>query len=347
MKYRSADSSAWPLMMSGVRASSMRMLSTSSTIGEEALALDPLVELDDHVVAQVVEAELVVRAVRDVGGVGLLAGDRAQVDEALVGRREARFEDVRRVVGDHPDADAEEVEDRTHPLRVAPGQVVVDRHDVHAAAGHRVEDRGKRRDEGLALAGAHLGDAALVQDGAADELDVEVAHLRGFASSPRGSSRRPRGARRRGPSGGGRSPPCGGPSSARAGARGRGGASSSSDGSLSRATSRTSARISPNWARICSSDRPSNSASRPLASSTHGWMRRISRSFESTNLEKNRMGREVYGQTGGSPLGGGGEPVSSRSPSRSPRRGSRTSRHPGPARTARSGPSRSGSSPGS
>ena len=36
--------------------------------------------------------------------------------------------------------------------------------------------RGERRDEGLALAGLHLGDLALVEDDAADELDVEVAH---------------------------------------------------------------------------------------------------------------------------------------------------------------------------
>ena len=41
---------------------------------EAALALDPLVELEDHVVAQVVEPELVVRAVRDVRRVRLGPG---------------------------------------------------------------------------------------------------------------------------------------------------------------------------------------------------------------------------------------------------------------------------------
>ena len=75
-----------------------------------------------------------------------------------------------------PTLHAQEVEDRTHPLRVAPGQVVVDGDDVDAAPGQRVEDRRQRRDEGLALAGPHLGDLALVEDGAAHELDVEVAH---------------------------------------------------------------------------------------------------------------------------------------------------------------------------
>ncbi len=36
---------------------------------------------------------------------------------------------------------------------------------------------GQRRDEGLALAGLHLGDLAFVQHRAADELDVEVPHV--------------------------------------------------------------------------------------------------------------------------------------------------------------------------
>ena len=87
-----------------------------------------------------------------------------------------RVVDVRDVVLDDADGQAEAVEDGAHPLRVALGQVVVDGDDVDAAAGHGVERGGERSDEGLALAGPHLGDLALVQDHAADELDVEVAH---------------------------------------------------------------------------------------------------------------------------------------------------------------------------
>jgi hypothetical protein len=89
-------------MISGVRASSMRMLSTSSDDAEVALALDPLFELGDHVVAQVVEAELVVRAVRHVGGVRLAPGDRPQVDQALVVRGVAGLEHER---GEAPASD--------------------------------------------------------------------------------------------------------------------------------------------------------------------------------------------------------------------------------------------------
>ena len=46
-------------MMSGVRASSMRIESTSSTIAV-MLALDVVLEVELHVVAQIVEAEFVV-----------------------------------------------------------------------------------------------------------------------------------------------------------------------------------------------------------------------------------------------------------------------------------------------
>ncbi len=153
---------------------------------EVALALHPLLELDDHVVAQVVEPELVVRAVRHVRGIGIAALDRAEVDEPLVGGRIAGFEDVARVVGDDPDADPEGVEHRTHPLGVAPGEVVVDGHDVNATAGQRIERGRQGRHERLALAGPHLRDPALVEDDAAHQLDVEVVHAEG---SPHGLAR--------------------------------------------------------------------------------------------------------------------------------------------------------------
>ena len=146
---------------------------------ERALPLDPVREVRDHVVAEVVEPELVVRAVGDVGRVGLAARHGTEVDQALVGGRIAGLEHERFVVGDHPEADPEEVEDRAHPLRVAPGEVVVRSDDVDAAAGQRVEGGGERRDEGLALARLHLRDLPLVEDHAAHQLDVEVAHPEG------------------------------------------------------------------------------------------------------------------------------------------------------------------------
>src|SRR5512133_936719 len=128
---------------------------------EVVAALDDAVERDGHVVAQVVEAELGVRAVDDVGRVRLAP---------LVEGHHVRDEG-----GPH----SEGVPDRLRPLGVALGQVVVDRDQVDARAGERIQVERLHGDERLALAGLHLGDVALVQDDAAHLLDVEEADAHG------------------------------------------------------------------------------------------------------------------------------------------------------------------------
>ena len=142
-------------MMSGVRASSIRIESTSSTIANAWLRWTVPSRLDGHVVAQVVEAELGVRPVRDVGGVRL----------APLGERHH--------VLDGADASAELLVDRPRPLGVALREVVVDGHEVDALARERVQVQRLHGDEGLSLAGLHLGDVALVEDDPAHQLDVE------------------------------------------------------------------------------------------------------------------------------------------------------------------------------
>ncbi len=64
--------------------------------------------------------------------------------------------------------------DPAHPLRVALGQVVVDRDDVHALAGQGVQIGSEHTGQRLALTGLHLSDVAEVQRTAAHDLDVEV-----------------------------------------------------------------------------------------------------------------------------------------------------------------------------
>ena len=86
----------------------------------------------------------------------------------------------------------EEAVEPAHPLRVAPGEVVVDRDDVDAFAFERVQVGGQGGDERLAFAGLHLGDLAVVQHHAADELDVEVPHVEHAACRLRGRRRTPR-----------------------------------------------------------------------------------------------------------------------------------------------------------
>ncbi len=126
--------------------------------------LHAILDAELHVVAQVVEAELVVGAVGDVGVVGVLA---------LL---------VVEVVDDHADREAEELVEPAHPLRVAAGQVVVDGDDVNALAFEGVQVGRQGGDQRLAFTGLHFGDLALVQDHAADQLHVEMAHVEDAAA---------------------------------------------------------------------------------------------------------------------------------------------------------------------
>ena len=125
--------------------------------GEGVPALDHVLHAVLHVVAQIVEAELVVGA---VGDVAVVSGLALLVVEA---------------VHDHAGLQPEEAVNLAHPFGIALGEIVVDGDDVDAAAGQRIEIDRKRRHQRLALAGLHLGNLAFVQDHAADQLHVEMA----------------------------------------------------------------------------------------------------------------------------------------------------------------------------
>ena len=131
-------------MISGVRASSIRIEVHLVDDGVVEGPLDHLVARVFHVVAQIVEAELVVGRVADVGaisGAPLLVGQARD---------------------DHPDSEAEEAVDLAHPVGVTPGEIVVDRDDVDALAGQRIEVDREGRHQSLAFAGLHLGDFTAV-----------------------------------------------------------------------------------------------------------------------------------------------------------------------------------------
>ena len=143
---------------------------------ETAPALDAQGHIHHHIIAQIVEAELVVRAVGDVGGVSLVALHAAHVLHPALRRFGVRVEDVRRFMLQYAHGYAEEVKDFAHPLGVPPCQVIVDRNDVNAFAADGVEIRRQRRRQRLAFAGSHFGYLALMQRNPAYELRIEVAH---------------------------------------------------------------------------------------------------------------------------------------------------------------------------
>ena len=121
-------------------------------------ALHAILQIVLHVVAQIIEPEFVVRAVGDVRAVG---GAPLRVIQ---------------IVDDHAHRQPQHLVNRAHPLRVAPGQIIVHRDDVHAFARQRIQVSGKRGDERLSFARLHLGDFALVQHDSADQLHVEMPH---------------------------------------------------------------------------------------------------------------------------------------------------------------------------
>ena len=126
---------------------------------ETQAALDPLACFVDHVVAQVIEAEFVIRAIRDVGGIRFLLRIMRHLRQV------------------HASRQAEPAVQAPHPFGIALREIIVDRDDMHALAGERIEVRGQRGHERLAFAGAHFSDFAVMQNHAADELDIEVTHF--------------------------------------------------------------------------------------------------------------------------------------------------------------------------
>ncbi len=83
---------------------------------------------------------------------------------------------------DDADGEAEKAVDLAHPFSITLGEIIIDGHDVDAAAGKRVQVCGKCSDESLAFAGLHLGDLALMKNTSADQLHVKVAHAHDAAA---------------------------------------------------------------------------------------------------------------------------------------------------------------------
>ena len=106
--------------------------------GEVEFALHTVCGFVDHVVAEVVKAEFVVRAVGDVSAISRLlfiTWHLWQVDTH---------------------SQAQPVVQARHPLRIATGQVVVHRHHVHALPGEGVEVHRQCGGQSFAFTRAHF-----------------------------------------------------------------------------------------------------------------------------------------------------------------------------------------------
>ena len=113
-----------------------------------------------HIVTEVVETELVVGTEGDIALIGLSAGPG-----------------VRFVLIDAVHGKSVEHIQRSHPLGVTLGEVVVHRNHVHSLACEGVEEYREGGHEGLSFTCRHLGNLSLVQGYASDKLHVVVHHI--------------------------------------------------------------------------------------------------------------------------------------------------------------------------
>ena len=170
-QYTSVFPSACPEMIRGVRASSISMESTSSTIAK-ARPLYALGGMAHHIIAQVIEAEFV------VGSIGYIS----RVCALLVPMFHLGKDDAH--------ADVEKPIDTPHPFGIALREVIVHGNQMNSLAGQRVEISRQGSHQSLAFTCTHLGNLTLMQRHATDELHVEMAHSQNtFACLPHNRER--------------------------------------------------------------------------------------------------------------------------------------------------------------
>ena len=124
-------------------------------------ALHHLFEMVFHVVAQIVETQLVVGAICNVTGIGCTALVVVQpMHDDARGHAQGRI-------------------DFAHPACIALGQIVVHCHDMHALAGKRVKVNRQSGHQCFAFAGFHFRNDAGIQHHAALQLDIKGPQAQG------------------------------------------------------------------------------------------------------------------------------------------------------------------------
>ncbi len=148
--------------------------------GEVMTALDLIGWAISEVVAQIIETELMIRAVGDVASVGLAARDRSQ--KILLNEEGARrvargvlcrfalflhapfgIIEERAVRHEARHRKSQGAINLSHPHRIAASEIFVDRHDVNAPAGQGIKICRRDAGQGLAFTGHHLGHRAAVK----------------------------------------------------------------------------------------------------------------------------------------------------------------------------------------
>ena len=124
------------------------------------LALHEIGRAHGHIVAQIVETELVVRTEGDVRVVSTTTSFT-----------------VRLVLVDAVYAQTVELIEGSHPFRVTFREIIVDRHDVYTATGKRTEENRAGSHKRLTFTGGHFGNLTLGKHDPTEKLHVVVHHF--------------------------------------------------------------------------------------------------------------------------------------------------------------------------
>ena len=129
--------------------------------GKFQASLYQLLFVDDHIVSQIIEAQLIVGDICDVAVISRTA---------LV---------VVHAVEYDANGKAKELMHLSHPLGITLSQIIIDRYDMHALACQRVQISRKGGNQSLSFTSLHLSDTPLVEDNAADQLHAVMLHAQG------------------------------------------------------------------------------------------------------------------------------------------------------------------------
>ena len=111
-----------------------------------------------HVIAQIIKAVFIVCSVGDIRCVGLLLCHLIHAGDTDAGGH------------------AQEVIQTPHPLSITCCQIIIDCDHVHTFAGQGIEVRRQCCHQCFTFTGLHLGNFAAVQNHAADQLHIKMAH---------------------------------------------------------------------------------------------------------------------------------------------------------------------------
>ena len=126
--------------------------------GEVELTLYAAVQGHDHVVAQIIKAELIIGSIRDISRVRSLAFRLIYA------------------MDDQSYLESEVTVDLPHPLAIASSQIIVYRNDVNTLTCQSVQVYRQGGNQGFTLTCFHLSNTPLMQNDAALDLDREMFH---------------------------------------------------------------------------------------------------------------------------------------------------------------------------